>query len=61
MQKGYKEKRHLYGHIKSVHEGLREHECEDCDKTFFSKNDLSIHIDSVHKQIRKYINVTVVP
>ena len=35
-------------HINSVHEGLKNHKCDLCGKSFSEKGSLKIHIISVH-------------
>ena len=38
----------LKHHIKTVHEGIREHECKICGKAFGKKAALRIHDETVH-------------
>merc|ERR1712020_605955 len=38
----------LKTHIKYVHEGIKNHTCDTCGKSFFSKWDMKRHVDSVH-------------
>ena len=40
----------LKGHIKRVHEGLKEHKCVFCDKLFGHSNDLNFHIKNIHEE-----------
>ena len=35
----------LRRHIKQVHEGQRDHNCEVCGKSFFSKSDMKLHLN----------------
>ena len=32
-----------------VHEGLKNHKCDFCDKSFNQSGDLKVHIKGVHK------------
>ena len=39
-------------HIKNVHEGQRDHKCENCGKEYTNKKHLLSHIKRVHDNIR---------
>ena len=39
----------LREHISEVHENIRSHECDLCDKTFVIRKDLDIHVTVFHK------------
>ena len=39
----------LKKHIKTVHEGHKDHKCGSCSKSYFQAGDLKIHIKTVHK------------
>ena len=41
----------LKTHMEAVHEGLKRYTCETCGKSFYSKADMSRHVDSVHLKI----------
>ena len=35
--------------MKSVHEGIKDHQCETCGKTFSRKSSLKRHVESDHQ------------
>ena len=35
-------------HVKHVHEGIRNHSCEFCGKSFAKRFEMKKHIDAVH-------------
>ena len=39
-------KRHTY----TVHEGKKDHKCEDCGKSYYFANHLQAHISAIHKE-----------
>ena len=41
-------------HIKSVHEGQRNHKCDSCGKSFITSSHLKNHIRTVHEGQRNY-------
>ena len=45
--------RRIENHIKEVHEKLRPHKCEECDRTFFRKPTLLQHVKYEHQKIPK--------
>ena len=50
----FKEKVHLEGHVKSVHEGIRI-PCNQCDKQYTRQSELKIHIQIEVSEIIVYI------
>ena len=36
-------------HVESVHEGLKQYKCQQCDKAFGDDGNLKRHIKSVHE------------
>ena len=36
-------------HVKSVHEGYKPHQCQECGKSFGKSNTLNDHIKRVHQ------------
>ena len=47
-------KNSLLRHIKTVHEGIKAHKCDLCEKSYTSGNSLKIHIKSVHEGINDH-------
>ena len=48
----YGSSRDLRDHIKSVHEGVKDHDCESCEKSFTTRRHLLSHFKKVHGQKR---------
>ena len=44
----------LQNHIKSVHEGRRDHKCDHCGKSYSKKSSLKTHIKTFHEGRRDY-------
>ena len=44
----------LKDHIKTVHEGQKNHKCEFCEKYFSQKGHLKTHIECVHEGIKAH-------
>ena len=40
--------------MKSVHEGIKDHKCELCDKYFSEKGNLDKHMKTVHEGIKDH-------
>jgi hypothetical protein len=49
---GYKGSAKL--HISTVHKKLKEHKCEECDKSFGQRGSLDTHVNTVHKNLRPF-------
>ena len=45
----FTENKGLKGHIKRVHDNIRDEQCPHCGKLFFSKDCLRRHIKKVHE------------
>ena len=45
---------HLKVHIKTVHEGVREHTCHICGKTLSQADHLNLHIKTLHEGVREH-------
>ena len=45
---------HLKDHVKEVHEKVKDHHCEMCDKSFSRSNLLKSHIKISHEKIKNY-------
>ena len=43
---------HLKTHVKTVHEGLKEHQCDFCDSAFGQSSHLKNHIKRVHQGLK---------
>ena len=41
-------------HIQKVHDGLKNHKCEQCDNKYSRSHDLKRHIERVHDGLKKY-------
>ena len=41
-------------HIKSVHDKIKDHLCNQCNFAFSLKSDLDRHVEGVHKEKRKF-------
>ena len=41
-------------HINEVHRKIKNHQCSQCEKKFFTKFKLKIHYDFVHEGIRHF-------
>ena len=50
MKFGCKSK--LRKHVKEVHEGIKIHQCQFCDKRFGRSEILKIHVETVHEGIK---------
>ena len=44
----------LMKHIKTVHEGHKDHKCESCGKSFSEAGALKKHIHTTHKRLRDH-------
>jgi hypothetical protein len=44
-------KKTLASHFKTVHLGIKEHECPKCSKRFSTKQNLRFHVEKVHEAI----------
>ena len=45
----YSQKGNMKAHIESVHDGIKNHQCEICGKSFALNTDLKRHIQKVHE------------
>ena len=48
----------MKAHIKEVHQKIKAHKCQECDKLFSRKFDLALHVERIHLKIkpsRKFI------
>ena len=52
-EKIFTQEESLKGHIKSVHERLKNHKCDLCDKAFSRAEHLKTHINMVHEGLKK--------
>ena len=50
----FKKRSSLEEHCKSVHEKIRNHKCDQCNKTFALKCNLNKHIKNVHENVKDH-------
>ena len=43
----------LKRHLKTVHEGVKDHKCEHCGKEYTEKKSLRTHIKRDHENVRE--------
>ena len=46
--------KYIYPCIKTVHEGIKDHSCEYCEKCYSQPADLKRHIKAVHEGVKEY-------
>ena len=42
-------------HVKSIHEGIKQHVCDKCDSAFSRPHDLKRHTETVHEGLKRYL------
>ncbi len=45
---------HLNNHVRRVHQKVRNHKCDQCDKAFFNRYQLDQHVISVHENRKAF-------
>ena len=40
-------------HVKEVHEGVKDHECNHCGKSFSQAGSLKLHVKAVHEGVHE--------
>ena len=51
----YKSKTNLRLHIKSIHEGKKDHKCDACNKSYIDISSLKKHVRIFHEGRKDYI------
>ena len=44
--------------MKTVHDEVKDHKCDMCDKTFGKNSELRIHVQGVHNLMKQHVCVT---
>ena len=54
VKKSYTASESLKNHIKTIHEGHRNHKCDTCGKYFTELGSLMMHIKTIHEGQRNF-------
>ena len=48
----FAKKSQLNTHVKMIHQQIKDHKCQDCNKLFSRKSDLASHVERIHLKIK---------
>ena len=48
----FDQKSQLNTRLKMIHQQIKDHKCQDCNKLFSRKGDRDVHIKSVHQKLK---------